>query len=403
MKKKISVIILLLLLMITILCTFSYATEIGEDDVLISLEDEEDETSETDETNTYDYDVTYDDIYVFQDEDYVMDEIVDGNAFIFVNGDVTVTGEIAGSMYIISNGTVELTKESYVADALFIMARSIKIDGIVYDIYAICDDFETMENAYICRDIKVMATNAKLLGFIYRDVYLKAGNVEVQDDESALTIYGDFNYTSKQEAEGLEDVVLYGEINFNLEEETEEEIVSVSDIIKQYVLSAITSLVYVIVVYLILKLMSPKFIENVGKDLKEKGIVDFVIGLLVWVIGILALIISFILLFTSIGTPISIIAWIIMVTVVYISSAVLSIAIWGVVKEKVEKIKENKATEVCTLLGIALCLWILQKIPYVGEVFGFIIITTGMGLIIRNIVDRKKLETQEKADTTVQE
>ena len=320
-----------------------------------------------------------------------MDKLIDGNAYIIVNGDVKFTGEVKGSVFIFANGTVEITEEAYIANSLYIFAQEAKINGTIYDIYCASEKFELMEKAYIERDVKIASSNVKLRGKVYRDVFLTADNIDVKDEETSLLIGGDFNYTSGREIEGLKDIVLYGEINFKLEEEESFEI-PLAEKIKNYAFSAVTSIIYALVIYFVLKLLSPRFTEAITKDLKEKSIIAFAVGLITWAIIFIAFIMSIMLLFTAIGLPISIIAWMIMTIIIYISSAVFSISITGIAKDKIEAVKNNKVLEICLLMVIALCVWILQKLPYIGGLSNFIIITTGIGLIIRNIIAKKEIE-----------
>ena len=239
MKKKISLVLIALIILVSILGTFCFAKEIqprtsGEDGIMPISEPEEDETTPISETNPEDnnnnsgtdetpkYDITYSDLYIFEDKDYEMNKLIDGNAYIMTNGNVKFTGEVNGSVFIFANGTVEFEEESYVADSLYVFAKEIKVNGAIYDIYGASERFELMEKAYISRDIKVAAADVKLRGTVYRDVFLVADNIDVKDETSSLFAGGDFNYTSSKEVEGLKDVVTYGEINFKLEEETYE-------------------------------------------------------------------------------------------------------------------------------------------------------------------------------------
>ena len=407
MRKKISLVLIALILLVSILGTFCFSKEIeprtstedgimpiseptSEEDGTMPITDQEgDSDSEVD--NLPNYDITYSDLYVFEDTDYEMDKLIDGNVYILVNGDVKFTGEVKGSVFIFANGTVEITEEAYIADSLYIFAQEAKINGTIYDIYCASEKFELMEKAYIERDVKIASSNVKLRGKVYRDVFLTADNIDVKDEETSLLIGGDFNYTSGREIEGLKDIVLYGEINFKLEEEESFEI-PLAEKIKDYAFSAVTSIIYALVIYFVLKLLSPRFTEAITKDLKEKSIIAFAVGLITWAIIFIAFIMSIMLLFTAIGLPISIIAWMIMTIIIYISSAVFSISITGIAKDKIEAVKNNKVLEICLLMVIALCVWILQKLPYIGGLSNFIIITTGIGLIIRNIIAKKEIE-----------
>lgn len=414
MKKKISLIIITMILILSTLSTLCYAKEVQprtstDEETISDQTPEENETTPISETepedendlqtdNTQNYDITYSDLCVFEDKSYEMDKLIDGNAYIMVNGDVKFTGEVNGSAYIFSNGTVEFTEESRIVDSLYIFAREIKINGAIYDIYGASDKFELMEKAYVSRDIKVAAANVKLRGTVYRDVFLASDNIDVKDETTSLLVGGDFNYTSGKEIEGLQDIVTYGEINFKLEEQTTVEI-SLAEKIKDYAFSAVTSIIYALVIYFVLKLLSPRFTEAITKDVKQKSIIAFAVGLVTWAIIFISFIISIMLLFTVIGMPISIIAWFIITIIIYISSAVFSISITGILKDKIEAVKNNKVLEICLLIVVALCVWILQKLPYIGGLCNFVIITTGIGLIIKNIIAKKEIEETTEQPT----
>ena len=90
-----------------------------------------------------------------------------------------------------------------------------------------------------------------------------------------------------------------------------------------------------------------------------------------------------------------------MFVIIYISNAVFSIAIFENVKSK---LKDKKATEIVGLAGIALVVWILQQIPFVGGIVSFITVTTGVGLTVRNVIKKEikidKVEVIENSENT---
>lgn len=409
MRKKITLIAIIVALILTLFTAFSFATQIEPrtsiNEPVITIEGEDIVTGE-EITQDTEYEIIEQDFYIISDENYTMDQLVDGNAYLIVDGDITFSGNVLGSVYILANGTVEFTEESKISDAIYILAQNVKVNTIeVYDIYSASESFELMENSYVSRDLRAIASNIKLRGNIYRDVYLNAENIDVKDGETELFIGGDFNYSSPAEIEGIQDVVKYGNVNFSLQENEMDETVveTTSDKIKSYSINALTSAVYVIVIYGILKLISPKFIEKSGADLKEKSIVAFSVGLLTWVIIVLAIVVSIILIFTPLCSPISIISWIVMLVIICASSAVFSISILEVIKQKVEKIRGNVGLEIAVLAGIAIFVWLLQELPYIGGVVSSVVITTGIGLIIRNAIAKRATKTEEATTTIVEE
>ena len=92
------------------------------------------------------------------------------------------------------------------------------------------------------------------------------------------------------------------------------------------------------------------------------------------------------------------ISWILMLVGIYISPAVFSISLLNIFKKE----KENVGLEIAILAVIAIVLWLLQQIPYVGGWASFIIVTTGLGLVIRNAVVKKEMK-EENVSTEIKE
>lgn len=408
MKKKISIIATIIALVLISLTALSYATEVQPrtgttDDVMVITEGENvTANEEVTDGEEEEYDIIYDDVYLVEDSDYEMNQLIDGNLFLMVNGDLKFTGAVKGSAYLLVNGSVEFTSDAYIADALYILAsENITINGEVYDIYSFSEGFEIGENTYINRDVRAMANEVKLRGVIYRNAYLNAGTIDVKDETSELLIGGDFNYTSTQEFEQIKEVVQYGKVNFSLQQESEETVVQeekIEEKISKYAWGSLSSAVYVLVVFGILKLIAPKFGEQIGKDLKEKGIVAFAIGLLVWFILALIIVITIILLFTTLGAPVAIITWILMFVGIYISPAVFSIALLKILKKE----KGNVGAEIAILAVIAVAIWLLQQVPVVGGIVSLVVATTGLGLVIRNSIVKRE-EKIENIETVIEE
>ena len=422
MKRKLSLILIAIILLVFTFTTMIFATDVTnleeienaiieenyldndyedyEDyDDYDDYDDYEDYENYDDYDDYEDYDIKESDIFEFHEDDYEMNDLIDGNAFIMVNGDLKIEGEINGSTYVVANGTVEIGEEAYIADALYVIAKNVIISGYAYDVYAMTNNLETTSTAYIYRDLNALTSNkAKLRGSIYRNVNINSQNIDVKDEEDELNIAGNFNYTSENEIEEIEDVVLNGQVNYTQSVKYEFSEPTAGEVIKKYAVNALTSIIYVLSVFYLIKLIAPRFKEKIEKDLKEKSIVDFTVGLLGFIILIIAIIITIVLLFTEIAIPISIIAWIIMLFALYISPAVLQMGILGLIEQKYEKIRDNIGFEVLTLIGVSLCIWILQQIPILGRIISFIVVSTGFGLIIRNIFTREKVEKVEKVE-----
>ena len=388
MKKKISLVLIVFIILLSVFSTFTFATEVTEEIEAydsVAIEDDED--------------IIQHDMFELRNEDYVMDQLVNGNAFIMANGDVRVTGEINGSAFIMANGTVEITENGLIIDSLYVIAKKVIISGAIYDIYSMSQNFEMTSVGYVERDVNILASNVKLRGEINRNANISAENIDVRDEKDMLTISGDFSYISPTRIEGLDEVVTYGDIKYIQQEGDEVVRPSVLDIVMGYAKDIVASIVYVLVAYFLFKAVAPKFNERVGKDIKEKSIVGFAIGLLSYVIIAIIAVLAFVVLFTGIGAPIAIFAWILLILGFFVSPAVFQIALFEIIAQKYEKIKGNTGYKVLTLIGISVCISVLEIIPYIGGIVEFVVVTIGLGLLVRNIVARmEKVEKIEKAE-----
>lgn len=173
------------------------------------------------------------DLYVASgDKTYVMDQMVDGNVFIFGNN-VTVTGEINGSLFVCGSN-IEITESAYVACHLFAFANELTIDGMALDVYAAANKLTLGENAGIYRQIIAAADTMELAGNVGRDAFLYGENIDVKGE--SFTVYGNLNYEAKNEI-NADKLKVEGETKFNLAKEKDAD--STADVILDYVLGAV--------------------------------------------------------------------------------------------------------------------------------------------------------------------
>ena len=388
MRKKISYLVMFLIVITMLFTTLSFATE---------LDQLTDGQNENEPIEYEDYEITEHDIFEMHNGDYDADLLVDGNAYILANGNVTIKGEINGNAYIFARGKVVIEEGAVIYDSLYVMAENVMIKGNVYDLYCYSINYEMNDTAYIARDLNLVSENAKLRGKLIRNANISAENIDVKDDTSALIIGHDFNYTSKNKIEGLEEIVNSGEIIYNEAKKVEvEPSKSTTSVIKSSINKIITSIIYVLIIYFLFKAVAPKFSERIEKDLKEKSIVSFAIGLLAYVLIFIVIIVTILLLLTIIGIPIALISWILMILGIYISPAVFQIAVYEIIARKYEKIKNNIGFTILVLIGVSVIFEVVKLIPYLGGIVNFVTLTMGLGLLIRNIVSREK--KQEKQD-----
>lgn len=379
MSKTKSKILLSIFIILTLVSSYCFATDAvvtSEDAAAIS------ETTEEETTQDLTADWVNSDLYIGQDVVNV-DKVVDGNAFI-MGKEVTISGEIGGDLFVFAD---KLNIDGgYIYSNLFACANEITINGVVYDIYAICDTLNVADNGFIYRDMKVTASNVNLNGNVRRDAYISASNINFPEDASTL-IYGNLNYSSNSELSIPEGVVA-GEVKYSNEDIKPES--NVGNTILSYVFNLIQTLVLTLVVTLLLIWLTPKFVERVGKMGVGKSFASFGIGL---VTPIVFIIVSILLLISSIGSSIFLIGMFALTILALIGNSIASI-FFGKLFTKVLKMEGNLKFILFTLVS-NIILWSLSLIPVVGGIFGFIICIFGIGATIVNIVFRKEKEVSK--------
>ena len=340
----------------------------------------QDTIAQEDETASW----TNNDLYVAQDT-VVVSNIVDGNAFI-VGKDVTISGEIGGDLFVMAD---KLTIDGgYIYSSIFACANEITINGVVYDVYAMCNTFNLESNGYIYRDMKVTATTVNLNGSVRRNAYIGAGDLHFAEGIET-SIYGNLEYSSEKEIT-VPDGAVAGEVKYTKAVQEEN---SLASTIISYVINLVTTLCFTFVIALICLWLTPNFVERVGKMGVAKSFASLGIGI---VAPIVLIFVGLLLLFSSIGTSIFVCGIFATVVLFYLGFSVTSI-FFGKLAAKLVKWEGNVKFVLLTL-GVAIILWALTQISFVGGFLSVIITLFGVGTTLVNIVDRK-----EKVEKKVEE
>ncbi len=373
------------------------ATDIEENEVEeISEEtsentEEENITEENEESEeTSEEVVVYEgDLYVLFSEDanysnttYVMDKYVDGNVFI-LGQDVVISGQVNGSLFVLaSNVTIEET--AYIGCHIFICADSVTMSGFTYDMYVATSYFNLTQNGIIYRDLKLGADTAYLHGSVGRDVDMAVDNIlsVYEDADNCLYVGGDLNYTFKSEIENLDQITVYGEVTYTERTDT----VASTNKIDKYVSDGLENIVFTLVVYTLLIFLAPKFIEKSKQYVSTKSLLALAIGLMFTIVlPILALL----LLFTILGASIAITAVMIYVVILMINCAIVTIMINEFISSKIPAI-DKAWKKILMIIPVALVIFLLRQIPYVGAVITILIFLVGVGTTILYQFDKRE-------------
>lgn len=386
MLKKKSKILLSVLFIVLLLSSVCLATE----DVSL-IDDTAVVTSDTNNTQGVDTtsstaDWVNTDLYLSEDK-VTIDKVVDGNAFVAAK-EVTVTGEIGGDLFVVAE---KLNIEGgYVYSSLFALANEITINGVVYDVYAISNNFNLASNGFIYRDLKVTCPNINLSGKIRRDAYISSKSLTL-NEQSGTIIYGNLEYSAPSEI-SIPEGAVSGNVKYNVDTSYTEEKASVASIILDYISEAIQALLLTFVVTAILLWLTPKFVNRVGNMSVGKSFASLGIGV---VAPVVLIIVALLLAISVVGLKMLLPATFIFVAFSLIASSITSI-FFGKLFTKLLKTDSKVKFVLFTLLS-NLVLWLLTKIPFVGGFIGFLVYAFGIGTILVNIVCRKEVVV-EKAE-----
>ncbi len=401
-KTKFLIITLIITLLLSVICLNAkvLATDVDNNQTVqeprttstgepVTTTDEMNPVSDNEQRNIYEGD-----LYVLYGEDgnytnttYTMNKDVDGNVFIFGNN-VKITGRINGSLYVFAS-TVTIEEEAYIATHAFIFANTIRMNGFSYDMYAATKNFEMTKTSVVYRDLKVGADNTVIYGQIGRNLDLASGNIQVyKDEETAAYVGGNLNYYSNKKVEDMEKITVNGEVNFTEKRQEATKTPTISD----YIFDGIVEAIFVLVIYAIFIFIAPKFTNKAKEYVSTKGLLAAAIGL---GFTVLVPVIAFLLIFTIIGTPVSLIMIIIYVLALVLNSTIVSIAANEFIANKITAI-DTVWKKILMILPVSFVIFLIRKLPVIGGWISAIVLFVGVGIIILYQFDKRKKEQIEE-------
>lgn len=386
-KSKILLSVLFVLLLLSSVCLATDDTSLIDDSAVTS------DTNNTQKVDTTSSTANWvnTDLYLAEDK-VTIDKVVDGNAFVAAK-EVTVTGEIGGDLFVVAD---KVTIEGgYVYSSLFVCANEVTINGVVYDVYAISNNFNLGSNGFIYRDLKVTGSNINLSGKIRRDAYISAKSLTL-NEQSGSIVYGNLEYSTPSEITIPEGAVS-GNVKYNVNTSNTGKETSVASIILGYVSEAIQALLLTFVLTAILLWLTPKFVNRVGNMSVGKSFASLGIGV---VTPVVLVIVALLLAISVVGLKMLLPATFIFVAFSLIASSITSI-FFGKLFTKLLKTDSKVKFVLFTLLS-NLVLWLLTKIPFVGGFIGLLVYAFGIGTLLVNIVCRKEVVVEKAEVKTVE-
>lgn len=304
-----------------------------------------------------------------------VNKAINGNAYVFGN-QVTISGQINGDLWVFAN-ELKIEEGSAVLGNVIAFSNNISLNGLVYNMYAMCDKFTCEYNGMAAFDLKVFANDISFSGYVERSLYFIAGNsITLTDDAYVL---GNVTYYINAEPSISDKAAIAGEtFSYKLEMPT----VSQSEMIISSITALLASLAFISIVFLILVIRKSNAIENITNKFANKYLSTFGIGLLTLV---LIPVIAFLLLFIDVLIPIAFLLFVLYCIVIVFSTLAMTFVIAQKLDQKIVKTKSDKSLYVYILI-VTILLWGIDFIPVVGGIISFIVMTLGLGTIVRFIL-----------------
>ena len=355
LKNKTKIIAFLLVLILAITSSFVYA---------------DNETSKDSYKNS--------DVYLMGDN-VTIDYVVDGNLFVMADT-VTINSKIGGDAFIMAK-TINVGDQAYIFSNLFAMADSIDIKGVVYDVYALSQNF-TVSNGYIYRDAKLCCNTININGTIGRNAFVSCSNINFNTDENDKgIIYGDLTYSTPSEL-SFDKNIVNGNVTYKAPKVSPEK--SVREIVASYISDLGAFLAFVIIIWLVCLWLAPKFLNDTNKFVGKKTLNVLGTGLLTLIAVPIACIILLLLQLTA-GISLLTVA-------IYILALIVAKSIFTIVANNYlcSKLNINKNTGIFGMLIVSgVIVWVISELPYVGGIVSFIISVLGLGVLVSAILPKK--------------
>lgn len=386
--------LILIFMILSLICSMSFATTeevapISEDAQIEATSEGETTLSEEEQQqallNSYYQNLHSDDLYKIEDVIEV-NNLIDGNTYL-IGSEVTISGQIGGDLFVIAD-TINLTTDCYIYGNMYALAETIKIDGIVCDLYSATETLDITENGVILRDLRALSNTLNLNGTVQRNTHLSIASLSVGE---TAQIGGDLNYESNSAIQVPEGTV-GGTINFE-----QKVSVDTSNSVMDYITGWASAILVAIIVLGLLLLAAPRFTNKVEENAKKNPLLTVLFGLVTVFAIILASVIGFILSATLVGLRISAIIMLLCFIPLVIADTLAVIGIASLIGNKVKVL--GKGHNILAVILVATLIWALTLIPFgVGAVISLLAVLYGLGLFARSIFTKKN-----KAENVVEE
>ncbi len=404
MSKKSLRIFLILVTVLSLISTFSFATD--DTPLLVStnekVSDEVDgetseevvlTTGEEAEDGVVSEDTTGEDVANSDSEaadlnedvykiatDVEISETVNGNVYVIANN-VKITGQVGGDLFVIAKDVNIDGGQVY--GNVFAITDSFTLNGLIYDLYGLCKTLDVKYDGVTYRDLKVSCDNATLNGVVGKNANLAVGNLLTL--KSDCMVYGDLNYSSPNGIKVVNSSDESSDTELTVESLVSGKVNPGNVGIIGYLIALLSVLVFTLVVWLVMTKFTPKFYGKLSNASLKEMLISLLVGLVAPIVIVLA---SIAVMFTIVGIPVALVVLALYALLISISFSVAAIAIAGKLAEKVSALA--KLNNLLAVIISTVVLWLLTLIPYyVGLVFTVLIALLGSGLFLKSLYEKK--------------
>jgi len=330
-------------------------------------------------------------------------EVREGNSYL-AGQSIIVDGEIKGDLISFSQ---KLTVNGQIDGDVIALAQAIDINGQVKgNIRIIGEDinlngqteknitlagtkFNYNENASAGGDLALVSTDADikggvssniyavasifdLSGKVGKDVYLRGGESKSGSNANIYSdaiINGDFNYTSRNDANIMNRSAINGQVIKNQPKP------AATDHFVPWLWRRLYAIFAALIVGLVLIAVLKKKTDTLDDNLKSKMKATLAPGALILFLTPIA---AFVLAITFIGLPLALISFILWLVAIYLAKIMTAIIFGAWLKRKLFPKYQNKP--ILTLILGVLATWILFSIPILGCLLGLLATIWGLGM-----------------------
>lgn len=402
MKKRIFITLLVILTLFSVICLATENTDVmsiseEQADYVIPEEYRRDEIMPI--SKEMDVQHNEGDTFILEEESTVIsNKNINGNTFVLVADDVELENiTINGNLFVFSAESIKLTN-TYITGSIFSFSKKLITTNInVSDIYALASEEITLEGQ-ISRELKTLSDNIELDCKAYGNVLLYAKDVEIKENavlnkNTKINYERNFEQSNNATVENIEANKIVG---------NEETTVTREEQIRIEITNWIIEIVKTIIAIGFVILFTDRKFERFSSKLTTKNYIGLTLKGIMWLIiipvaAIILIIISNAYLF---GLPM--LAIVIYFIIAYLSLQIVSISIGSNIKNK--KIADKGNIEYIGIILLTMTvLWLLAKLPVIGIIVWFIIVSLSFGIMMKYIFNNKEKEAKNKEENIIVE